>query len=62
MLILNESAQQLASKSFREFWKTIKRPKGTKKVTSNVVDGICNDQGIADNFQNIYKDILNSVM
>ena len=61
MLILNESAHQLASKSFREFWKTIKRLKGTKRVTSNVVDGICNDQGIADNFKNVYKDLLNSV-
>ena len=31
------------------------------KVTSNVADGICNDQGIADNFQNIYKNLYNSV-
>ena len=61
MLILNESAKQLASKSFREFWKTMKRIKGTNKVTSNVIDGICNDQEIANNFQNIYKDLYNSV-
>ena len=60
-LIINETAQQLASKSFREFWGTIKRLKGTNKVTSNVVDGICNDQGIADNFQNIYNNLYNSV-
>ena len=60
-LILNETAQQLASKSFREFWKTIKRLKGTNKISSNVVDGICNEQEIADNFKIIYKDLFNSV-
>ena len=61
-LILNETAQQLASKSFREFWKTIKRLKGTNKISSNVVDGICNEQEIADNFKTIYKDLFNSVI
>ena len=61
MLILNESAKQLASKSFREFWSTMKRIKGTNKVTSNVIDGICNDQDIANNFQDIYKNLYNSV-
>ena len=61
MLILNESAKQLESKSFREFWKTMKRLKGNSKVSSNVIDGICNEQDIANNFQKIYKDLYNSV-
>ena len=61
MLILNESAKQLESKSFREFWKTMKRLKGNCKVSSNVIDGICNEQEIANNFQIIYKDLYNSV-
>ena len=61
MLILNDSAKQLASKSFREFWKSMKRLKGTNRVTSNVIDGICNDQEIANNFQDIYKNLYNSV-
>ena len=61
MLILNDSAKQLASKSFREFWKSMKRLKGTNRVTSNVIDGICNDQDIANNFQDIYKNLYNSV-
>ena len=61
MLILNESAKQLASKSFGEFWKTMKKLKGTNRVTSNVIDGVCNDQDIANNFQNIYKELYNSV-
>ena len=39
----------------------MKRIKGTNKVTSNVIDGICNDQDIANNFQNIYKELYNSV-
>ena len=39
----------------------MKRLKGTNKVTSNVIDGICNDQDIANKFQDIYKDLYNSV-
>ena len=60
-LILNETAQQLANKSFREFWKTMKKLKGTHRISSNVVDGICNDQDISKNFKDIYNDLLNSV-
>ena len=39
----------------------MKRLKGTNKVTSNVIAGICNDQDVANNFQDIYKDLYNSV-
>ena len=60
-LILNETAQQLASKSFREFWKTMKKLKGTNKISSNVIDGECNSQNIANNFKDIYNDLFNSV-
>ena len=60
-LILNETAQQLINKSFREFWGTMKKLKGTNRVSSNVIDGVCNDQDIANNFKNIYNDLFNSV-
>ena len=33
----------------------MERLKGTNKVTSNVIDGICSDQGIAINFPDIYE-------
>ena len=58
---LNETAGQLAGKSFREFWKTIKRIKGTNRISSNVIDGMCNEQDIVNNFKGIYSDLFNSV-
>ena len=60
-VIINETAQQLANKSFREFWGTMKKLKGTNRTSSNVIDGICNDQEIANNFKDIYEDLFNSV-
>ena len=61
MIFLNGQAKKLASKSFMEFCKSMKIVNGTNKVTSIVIDGICNDQVIANNFQNNYKDLYNSV-
>ena len=44
-----------------EFWSTMKKLKGTNRISSNVIDGECNDQNIATNFKNIYNDLFNSV-
>ena len=59
--ILNSTALQLENKSFKEFWKTIRKLRGNNKISSNIVDDIGNDQGIADNFKHIYNDLFNSV-
>ena len=58
---LSVTAEQLANKSFREFWNTIRKIKGINRISSNVIDGVSNDQNIVDNFKDIYSELYNSV-
>ena len=60
-IILNKTAQQLSSRAFSEFWKTIKKIKGTDHVVSNVLDGEYTDRGISNKFLCIYDELYNSV-
>ena len=60
-IILNKTAQQLSSRSFSEFWKTIKKLKGTEYLAASVIDGECSDQAIVNKFQCIYDKLYNSI-
>ena len=60
-IILNNTAQQLANKAFKDFWHTIKNIKNSNRYVSNVVDGLCTDNDISNNFKDIYKSLYNSV-
>ena len=60
-IILNKTAQQLATKSYNDFWKTIKNLRGNENVTAKVIDGNCTDETIAKHFCSIYCTLYNSV-
>ena len=60
-IILNKTAQQLATKSYNDFWKTIKKLRGNENVTAKVIDGNCTDETIANHFCSIYNTLYNSV-
>ena len=60
-IILNKTAQQLATKSYNDFWKTIKNLRGNENVTAKVIDGNCTDETIAKHFCSIYCKLYNSV-
>ena len=59
--ILNKTADQLTSKSFNNFWSTIKNMKGSDKSIASIVDGHSTDVAISDRFGCIYKDLYNSI-
>ena len=61
-IILNNTAQQLASKSFREFWTTMKKLNGNKNVIAKIVDDKNNDNEITGIFCSKYKELYNSVL
>ena len=60
-IVLYNTAQQLASKSFHEFWITIKKLNGNNKTIANVVDDKNSDNEIAAIFNDKYLDLYNSV-
>ena len=60
-IIRNKTAQQLANKSYRDFWKTIKKLKGNEKVTAKVIDDNYTDETIVNNFCSIYSTLYDSV-
>ena len=60
-IILHNTAQQLASKSFREFWITMKKLNGNKNVIAKIVDNKNNDDEITGLFCSKYKELYNSV-
>ena len=60
-IILNKTAEQLTNKSFREFWKIIRKMKGNVKASSNIIDNHSTDDAIADHFRSIYDSLYNSV-
>ena len=60
-ILLNNTAQQLACKSFQEFWITIKKLNGNNNIIANVVDNINNEKDIAVLFRSKYKELYNSV-
>ena len=60
-IILNKTAQQLAHKSFNDFYKTIKKLKGNNKMSATVIDNNCTEDAIADNFRSIYNSLYNSI-
>ena len=59
--ILNKTADQLITKSFDNFWSTIKSMKGSDRTIASVVDGYSTNNEIADRFGCIYKDLYNSI-
>ena len=61
-ILLNNTANQLLNKSYREFWTTIKKLQGYDKALANVVDDACTDSDIVGIFSNKYSDLYNSVM
>ena len=60
-IILKKTAQQLASKSFCEFWKTIKKLNGNSKTIAKIVDNKNVDTDIAKIFTDKYNELYNSV-
>ena len=60
-IILTKTAQQLTNKSFRDFWKFIRKFKGNVTAYSKVIDDKCTDESIANHFQSIYDSLYNSV-
>ena len=60
-IILNKTAQQLTNKSYRDFWKTIKKLKGNEKIIAKVIDDKNTDATIAEHFRSIYSSLYNSV-
>ncbi len=60
-IILNNTAKQLASKSFCEFWITVKKLNGNKRTIANIVDNKNSDNEIAVLFNDKYNELYNSV-
>ena len=60
-IIKQKTADQLAKKSFNDFWSTIKQFKGTNKSISKVIDGLISDEEISNHFSSIYGSLYNSV-
>ena len=60
-IILNNTAKQLASKSFCEFWITVKKLNGNKRTIANIVDDKNSDNEIAVLFNDKYNELYNSV-
>ena len=60
-IISSKTAQQLTNKSFRDFWKFIKKYKGNSKSSSKIIDGKCTDETIAAHFRTIYDSLYSSV-
>ena len=60
-IILKQTAQQLVSKSFREFWVTIKKLNRNNRVIATVIDNRNSEDNIADLFREKYSDLYNSV-
>ena len=60
-IILDNTAKQLANKSYREFWTTIKKLQGNNKTVVNIVDNEFTNDGILAIFHNKYANLYNSV-
>ena len=60
-IIMNKTAESLYTKSFKQFWQTIKSINGSDKSMANVVDGENMDSKIASNFRDTYSNLYNSV-
>ena len=60
-MYLNNTANQLLNKSYREFWTTIKKLQGHNKTVVNVVDDAFTEKDIVGIFCNKYTDLYNSV-
>ena len=44
----------MVTKSFNNFWSTIKSMKGSDKTIASIVDGHSTDGAISDHFRSIY--------
>ena len=60
-IILNNTAQQLARKSFCEFWQTMKKLNGSNNTITNIIDNKNNDDDITGLFCCKYKELYKSV-
>ena len=60
-ILLESTAQQIESKSFKDFWSSIKKIKGNNKLVTNVIDDKYTDSDIADHFSCKYNNLFNSV-
>ena len=59
--ILEKTAEQLVTKSFRKFWQIVKNLKGKDNRSSNIIDGKVNDNDIVNHFYDIYANLYSSV-
>ncbi len=60
--ILNRNtAVTLRYKSFKDFWKIIKKMKGKNMCSSVITDGRCTDEDIADRFRDLYEELYSIV-
>ena len=60
-IILEKNANNLATKSFQQFWRTIKNINGNDNRISSIIDGKINESEIANHFGDIYANLYNSV-
>lgn len=59
--VKEKTAISLANKSFKDFWKEIKKLNKVPNSSSCIVDGLCEDKQISNRFKSIYKELYNSV-
>ena len=59
--IKNKTADLLCNKSFKDFWQTIRKLKGSDKTIADVVDGENTDAAISARFRYIYNHLYNSI-
>lgn len=60
-ILKENTAVTLRNKSFKDFWKTIKKMKGRNNCSSGIIDGRCTDEDIAGRFRDIYEELYSSV-
>jgi hypothetical protein len=58
----NRLAESLLQKNQRDYWAEIKKVKGIHKKSAASMDGITDDEGIADLFASKYKSLYNTTV
>ena len=60
-IVKERFAEEFLNDNNRDFWSETNRKRGKTTVSSNVVDGRCTAESIADFFASKYKDLYSSV-
>ncbi len=60
-ILKKNTAVTLRNKSFKDFWKIIKKMKGRNMCSSGIIDGRCTDEDIGDRLRDLYEELYSSV-